>query len=430
MIDHVSELARLLRGCLPSSDELEAIRERKLRALISYAYEHVPFYRTRFIAAGITPDDVRGVSDLRHVPVLTRDELRAAGTDGRAYGVDLAHGRVARTSGSSGKPLAVFRTPGEDRLRRALEFRSMRWAGLRPRDRIVNVGTTHAIPPSPLRYLGLYRLTLVSPSLPVDEQIARVRQLQPNVLWIYPTALRALLGRIGSLRSLAHPRTIVTSAEPLDPVLHQRVSTDMDVEFLNFYGSVESGRIAWECAAHEGLHINADCVILELAGDTELPDAGSSVIVTNLNSFAMPFIRYRLGDRCEFIQRPCSCGVALPLMKPPRGRDWDVVKLPSGKLLSPWGINPFLRELDSLQQFRLTQERSDYFVLQLVLARPIADHELATLRRQLLSHLGEPVTLDIDVVDAIEEGALKFRTFISKVAAGGAPTRVRAAQNP
>src|SRR5574337_426553 len=118
----------------------------------------------------------------------------------------------------------------------------------------------------------------------------------------WPTALRALLGRIGSLQSLARPRTIVTSAEPLDPVVRRRVSDDLDVDFLNFYGSVESGRIAWECAAHEGLHINADCVILERAADTELSGAGSSVIVTNLNSFAMPFIRYRLGDRCELIQ--------------------------------------------------------------------------------------------------------------------------------
>jgi phenylacetate-CoA ligase len=421
MIDQVTELARLLHGRLPSADELEAIRERKLRALIRHAYEHIPFYRARFMGAGITPDDVRSVDDLRRVPIVTRDELQAAGADARATGVDLACSRVARTSGSSGKPLAVFRTFAEDRLRRALEFRSMRWAGLRLRDRIVNVGTTHALPRSPLRYLGLCRLTLVPPSLPIDEQIARVRRLQPDVLWIYPTALRALLSRIGSLQALARPRTMVTSAEPLDPVLRRRVSHNVDVEFLNFYGSVESGRIAWECPAHEGLHINADCVILELAEDTELPDAGSSVLVTNLNSFAMPFIRYRLGDRCELLARPCSCGAPLPLMKPPVGRDWDVVALPSGKLLSPWGIHPFLRELDALQQFRFTQERINYFVLQLVLARPVAADGLATLRRQLLQHLGEPVTLDIEVVDAIEAGPLKFRTFISKVGADKVP---------
>jgi len=134
----------------------------------------------------------------------------------------------------------------------------------------------------------------------------------------------------------------------------------------------------------------------------------------------MPFIRYRLGDRCQLLPRPCSCGAALPLMKPPIGRDWDVVELPSGKLLSPWGIHPFLRELDALQQFRFTQERTDYFVLQLVLARPFPASELATLRRQLLHHLGEPVTLDIKVVDAIEEDASKSRTFISKIRADSA----------
>ena len=74
----------------------------------------------------------------------------------------------------------------ENRLRRAVEFRSMRWAGVRPRDVVASLGPLRDVPRSPLRQLGLYRTQQVSPLLPVDQQIQRLREIQPSVFWVYP----------------------------------------------------------------------------------------------------------------------------------------------------------------------------------------------------------------------------------------------------
>jgi phenylacetate-CoA ligase len=410
------ELLRILAGRLPGGAELEAIRLRRLRALADHAYRNVPYYRARFDRAGLQPRDLRAVADLRHLPISTREELRAAGPEGVARGFDLAAGRSMRTSGSSGKPWTIFRTPAEDRLRRATEFRSMRWAGVRPSDVVASLGPLRDRTRRPLQRLGLYRTLQVSPLLPVEEQIRRLHEIRPSVFWVYPSALRALLQASGTLESVIEPRLMITSAEPLDDLLRRRSGADGRFATRNFYGSVEIGRIAWQCSASAGLHINADCVILELVDDTEVPGAGKSVVVTNLNSHAMPFLRYRLGDRCELVAEPCSCGAPLPLMKAPVGRDWDVIRLPSGRLLSPWGFNIFVRSLEGLLQFRFVQTSLDRIVVKLRFAAPPDPSLLAALRAEVERHVGEPMRIELELVDAFAEDALKFRSFLSELA--------------
>jgi phenylacetate-CoA ligase len=412
-----AELLRLLRGRLPSGDELEAIRGRRLRSLVRHAFDNVAYYRRLFDSAGLHPGDIRSVEDLRHVPISTRDQLRGAGEDGFARGVDRAAGMIARTSGSTGRPWSIFRTRGENRLRRALDFRSMRWAGVEPRDVIATVGPVRSVS-RPLAKLGLYRTEHVSPFLGIDQQIERLRQIRPSVLWIYPSALRALLRHAGSLAAVARPRMLITAAEPFDDLLRRRVLEERPIETRNFYGAVEAGRIAWECATGEGLHVNADCVVVELAED-EVEGAARPVVITNLSARAMPILRYRLGDRVELVDRPCSCGASLPLMRPPAGRDWDLIELPSGRLVPPWGVSATLVPLPELRQYRVVQKSVDRLLIQLRCEPAPAPGAVDALRAKLEQHFGEPLRLDIELVERIDEGAGKFRVYVSEIAPRG-----------
>lgn len=134
------------------------------------------------------------------------------------------------------------------------------------------------------------------------------------------------------------PRLLVTSAEPLDDVLRRQLTADGDLEIRNFYGSVESGRIGWECAAGEGLHV---------------------------------------------------------------------------------GFTSFLRGLEDLRQFRVVQPAVDRLVLELRFAAPPAPAALDTLREQVARHLGEPMRIDVERVEAFDEGPGKFRTFVSHVGGRG-----------
>lgn len=412
------ELLRLLGGRLPSADELEAIRLDRLRALLAWVGERVPYYTDLFAGAGFDPASVASLDDLRRVPISTREQLVEAGDRGLARGFDPARAARARTSGSSGRPWTILRSRQDDRLRRALELRSMRRAGIRAGDTVATLGPLRERPLGTLSRLGLYRTVQVSPLLPVGEQIRRLRAIRPDVLWAYPSALRTLLRETGSLAAVVRPRLLVTAAEPLDDVLRRQLAAEEGLAIRNFYGAVECGRIAWECAAGEGLHVNADGLVVELADDVEVEGAGRSVVITNLLSSAMPIVRYRLGDLVEFAGRPCSCGVPLPLIHPPVGREWDALELPSGRLLSPWGFNIFLRRLDGLRQFRVVQSDLDRVVLQLRFATPPAPGSLDALRERAAHHLGEPMRVEIERVEAFEEGPLKFRSFVSHVRRG------------
>jgi phenylacetate-CoA ligase len=243
------------------------------------------------------------------------------------------------------------------------------------------------------------------------------------VFWVYPTLLRALLQRVDyRLSEIARPRVLITSAEVFDDVLRARVRADLDMDIFNSYGAIEVGRIAHECRRHTGLHVNADNVIFEcLNGDSpaEVNEHGVAV-VTSLNRFTMPMIRYRLEDRCRWLAHPCPCGSSFPLIGPPQGRSWEMIRLPTGQMVSPLTLNVFLRELDVIDQYRVIQESPDHLVVQLASQKPVAAAAVARLEAQIRGHLREPMRVDIEQVEYQREDAIKFKTFVSRLHQTGA----------
>lgn len=419
MIGEILELRRLLKNRKLSSDELEDLQMRKLRAVIRHSYEKVPYYRSLFRSAGLSPEDIRAADDLKHVPITTKDDLRAAGVERIiAKDLQLSSCTSVPTSGTTGKPFTTYLTRNDLKTRRLIEFRTLLSIGFRPRDRLAVLGPEWPHRSRLHQHLGLYRNMNISPFFSIADQVRHLQRMQPTVFWAYPTFLRALLNQIDyRLSKLVHPRMLITSAEVLDNVMSERIRADLDLEIFNFYASNEIGRIAAECPSHEGLHVNADHVILEcLEGNWPVePGTAGVAVLTTLNAFAIPFIRYRLGDICTFIEKRCSCGCVFPLIQPPRGREEDMIRLPSGKILSPWGFSFILRIFDSINQFRLIQESFDHLTLQLVFRGNPQDETLIKIRSRFMEYLGESVRLDIQTVDFIKEEKLKFRTFISKL---------------
>ena len=419
MANRILELYGLLRNRYLLPAELRALQERKLRAVIEHAYENVPYYRTLFRTAGLTPQDVRTLEDLQRVPITSKEALRAAGVEGAlAKGVDPSSCEVNLTGGSTGKPFAAYHDTREARTRTLVGFRALHTAGVRPWDRLVGF-QPRSRPPSLMNRLGLYRSHSISHFLAVEEQIQQLRRFQPTVLRIAPSKLRAILHRVDyRLSEIARPRILITSSEVLDEGLKRRVLADLDVEFFNFYVSKEFAELASDCPAHKGLHVNADELIVECLDDNgQMAEPGKPgvVVVTSLYGFVMPFIRFRLGDICTPIEGQCSCGSSFPLISAPLGRQDDVLRLPSGKILSTMGLAVIMKAVDGVNQFRYTQESLDHLVLQLALWKQPGEDRLGQVRRQILDYLGEPVSLDVEIVDRLPEDKGKFRRFISKV---------------
>jgi phenylacetate-CoA ligase len=423
MIGEALELRRLMNNRRLSPTELEAVRDRKLQAMIRHAYENVPYYRSLFQSVGLLPEDIRTVKDLQHIPITTKDDLRAAGVERiTAKGIDLAACQVVHTSGTTGKPFAIHLTRRDLRARKLIEFRALLSIGFRPQDRLAVLGPAQ---PNAMRFhqrLGFYRSVNIPPTLSLDDQIDLLKLSRPTILWAYPTVLKALLCKVNyHLDTVVCPRMIITSAEVCDDMLKARIQGNLKIEMLNFYAANEVGRIAAECLAHEGLHVTEDHVILECVNSRHPAEPGVSgeAVVTSLNALAQPFIRYRLGDVYKFTEKPCSCGSPFPLISPPLGRLDDAVKLPSGKIVSLWPFTFLLRKLNRLEQYRIIQESAEHLVVELAFRGDPNDDALVQLRSRFMEHLGEPVRVDIQCVDGIRDETPKFRSFISKLPGKG-----------
>lgn len=417
MLAEIRELNALRGNRRLRAEPLAALRLGKLRSVLHNAYEHVPFYRTLWREAGVSPDDLRSLEDLSRWPIITRQQLKRAGEEALTGGKKSPDTLTIRTSGSTGDVLEVKLTPAEHRTRLLIEFRTLLAMGFRPRDKLAIVGPAHGREPHWHERLGLFRTEILTMDLTIEEQIAELRRIQPTILWAYPDCLRSLLQLSNDrLSQVIRPRIVITSAAVLPEGVGTRLREDLGCEFYNSYASMETGRLAAECPAHQGLHVNADHVMVECTHENGLNEQGRGVvIVTALNAFQMPLIRYRLGDLTRPLDGSCPCGCEFPRIEAPVGRADDVLVLPSGRRLGAWQLVVITRGFEELDRFRFLQHARDRLELQAVVPGEWSAGRQDELRRQLLHQIEESVDITIRQVEQLEESGVKFRTFFSEV---------------
>ncbi len=419
MIPKVSNYLSCWRTLSLKTDALAALQAQRLQATIRHAYQNVAYYRHMFDAAGITPEDIRTPEDLGHVPTSSKDDLLDAGCDNLIAANLERSGLISSlTSGSTGKAFTVLRTQADMQRRKFLELRALIKVGFQPWDKMAlyTVRRSHGGSKSQKLF---YRVKWFSALQSIGTAVAELSSYDPSFLWAYPSSFRMLLDFTNTRLDFAcTPRVLVTTAEAPDKTLRDACKL-FSLEHFNFYGSVETGRIAWECRAHDGLHLNTDNVVLEI-----VPTAGSKssdtanvgeTVITTLNNEAMPFIRYRLGDLCGYLDRTCSCGIALPLISAPIGRSSDLVKLPSGRVLTARGLAAVIRQHRGVRQHQITQRDLRHVEIKLVVDHPFTDYVADELSTQLQEHLGEPVEVAIRIVDSIEQPGPKAKDFISLI---------------
>ena len=188
----------------------------------------------------------------------------------------------------------------------------------------------------------------------------------------------------------------------------------------NRYGCEEVSLIACECEQHQGLHINADSVYVEVLRPDGTPaDAGEpgKVVVTDLVNRAMPIIRYQVGDMAVRADRRCPCGRGLPLLEKIEGRTADYVVLPSGELISGVSLTEnFAVMVPGIAQLQIIQEAVDRFVFRIVKGHTFGPASLERIRSLVTERFGPSIDYECEFVDRIrQEPSGKYRFCISKV---------------
>jgi phenylacetate-CoA ligase len=215
------------------------------------------------------------------------------------------------------------------------------------------------------------------------------------------------------------PRGIITTAM----VLHQWQRSGIEEVFgcpvTNRYGCEEVSLIACECERHDGLHVNADSLYVEILHDGQpvRPGEPGSVVITDLTNRAMPLIRYQVGDVAVLSSRRCPCGRGLPLLEQLEGREADYVQTPAGELISGISLTDhFACQVPGVAQLQIIQESLHHFRFRLVRGPNFGPESMERMRSLVAERFGMGVGYECQFVARIpQEPSGKYRFCISKL---------------
>ena len=417
---------RVARHAQASRKELVEFQSARLRRIVRHAWEHVPFYRALFERAGVRPEDVRGIGDLGRLPIVEKAELRGQPlSEITARGTDLEALLERHTSGSTGQPFTIRRTPAEDRLLYLFRLRAHRQCGVQAFDRMALLveptigGDGKRSRLRRLRHsLGMFRLESLSCFEEPEVLLKQLDELAPAVIAGYPSTLALVAQRLRHADfPRIRPRTVLAGAEPLEPHVRERIRQAFGVPVFDLYGAHELGLIAWECPQGGALHVCDDNLILEVLRDGRPAAEGErgEVVATGLHSFAIPFIRYRIGDLVARGAQTCRCGQPFSLLHAIDGRAAHYLSL-GGRSVHPFELTGRLLQGDVswIDRHQFAQEREDVVVLRIApLAAPPAG-ALERIEEIGRSALGAGVRFRVELVDSFPlDPSGKFRSYVA-----------------
>ena len=422
----------LRRSQYLSPEQIRRLQAIKLRKLIHHAYVHVPYYRDVLDQSGINPTDIRTIDDLLKLPLLTKQCVRD-----NLYFDLLSNNHQKRkilrivTSGSTGEPFTCFCDNHQLEIRWACTLRSQEWTGYRFGDRQARlwhqtIGMSWTQVLRERMDAILCRRTFVSAFEMTD---ANIKRFVKRLAHINPVLVD---GYAESFNFLAHylksndikgfrPRAIISSAQILSADSRRVIEDAFGCRVFDKYGAREFSGIAYECEAHEGHHVVAESYIVEILKDGRPARPGEigEVVITDLNNYCMPFIRYRIGDLAVAIDgtEPCTCGRGLPRIGQIEGRVQAVIRGTNGAFLPGTFFSHLFKEFDhAIRQYQVVQEAEGEIILKIIRARRYTNEAMDEILKELRRYLGEDMTINVKTVDHIPMvGTGKHQGSVSKL---------------
>jgi phenylacetate-CoA ligase len=415
------------------TEEINSLQMRKLKDLLIHAKKNCPFYSKRFADAGFSPSSIKSLDDLHLIPPLSKTEIRQNLND--MLWKDCPGGlHRYNTGGSSGEPVIFYfdrRRQAYDTAARALTHR---WWGIDIGDRELYLWGSPLEIAKQDRIKNLRdRLTnqLLLSAFDLSEKIVpkfveQIYKFKPKCIFGYPSTI-ALFCKFASeqrfdLASIG-VKAVFSTAEVLYDYQREMISNAFgEAPVVDGYGSREGGFISHECPKGSMHVIDQNVIVEYLRGDKPVgPGEDGEIIVTHLDNWAMPFIRYRTGDIAQFDTQTCKCGRNLSTMKKIQGRTTDFILSPDGRWQHGLSLIYVIRDTPGVAKFKIVQEAVDDVKVLIKVHEPLfPENGKSQITEGLKKRMGQEVNINIEVVDEIEKDASgKYRYVVSKVAEKG-----------
>lgn len=399
----------------PTAELLE-LQQRKLANLLEFAGANVPYYRSLLSECGISAGEAITDEELQRLPPLTKRVIRCE--KNRMISEDLRGNRLRAnaTSGSTGEAVRFFTDARSLPFRQASIIRSDSWTGWRIGDRLVRIWGApidarkaatlrsrlhHLV--TDIRFLSSFVLSETT----MDKYIDVIRGFKPKLIVAYAGPLEEFAIHCRD-RGVTFPslRAIVSSAETLWPHQRQTIEDAFGVKIFNRYGSREVAHIGSECEFHDGLHLSVDRLLVEVVdeqGRRCAPGEAGRILVTDLDNYGMPLIRYDIGDRGAMAgDVSCRCGRGLPMLEKIDGRTLDIVRTPDGRRIGGTFWTLLLKSRPGIRQFQVVQEELGGITVKFVRDPELDPEVLAHFSGRIKEHCGADFRVDYAERESIE----------------------------
>jgi len=347
--------------CLPL-DKLKELQSERLKDVAKRNYENVPFYHRKFKEMGITPDDIKSIDDIKKLPFTDKQDLR----DNYPYDLfavpmkDVV--RIHASSGTTGKQTVVGYTRNDLNIWGEVMARTLGAGGVTSDD-IGHISYGWGLFTGGLGG-GIGSETIGAATIPASvgntkRQVTIMQDFKPSFLLCTPSYALTIADFIEEnkipIESL-HLKYGFFGAEPWTLAMKQEIERRLNLVSFDIYGLSEiiGPGVAYECEAHEGLHVATDHFFLEIINpDTgeEVPDGEyGEVVFTCLTKEALPLLRYRTHDISRRIPAPCPCGRTGDRIAKFAGRTDDMLII-RGVNVFPSQVETVLMELGGLSPF-------------------------------------------------------------------------------
>jgi phenylacetate-CoA ligase len=412
-----------------SPEQIHDFNFKRRLKLLTFAYNHVSYYRNMYQEAGLEPGDVKSESDWGKIPMLTREALRFNYDSLKADNLIPGTYQMFTTGGSSGEPSKVLK---DQRFAiKALKWRALKWADLRLGQDLATIMRTH--PASWKQRLRLWAAWFPSKNIMLDAG----EMTEENILsfikeWkkVKPASSNSYVGGIHQLAlycqekgiELPPPIAIFTTAAPLGNVTRKEIANAFRAPVYDSYVATEAHPMAGQCsclvkAGSRALHIHNDYFHLEFVDDDGVPKfigEEGDILVTDTGNFAMPIIRYRIGDRGRALEGVCGCGRPYQLMDAVQGRSFDFIYLEKGRIMGECWATAFDDCLMAIHNFQVHQHADKSVTLSVVINKdyPDAGNCVKRVADDLQRQLGN-LPLNVEYKDFIPHVRGKIKYIIS-----------------
>jgi len=420
-LGYTKNVLSLRRSQWWSREKLEEYQAERLKNLIKYAYENVPYYKKMFQKESIKPETIRCLEDLQKLPTLNKESV--ANNFDRLISRKFYNKKFSRfmTSGTTGKPLMVAWDVDYSLFLGAVKTRHYSYNNSRFYQNKVQFGgsiMSAVIHQTDVRseYNPCNRTLFLSSSNLSDQvlqgYVTKIREY-------YPSFIRGTGSAVYLLASFLKDNDIndikvnsfTNRSETLSDYQRKLIQERLHCDVYNFYSQVEEVCSAMDCSKHEGMHIDMEKGIIEIQNSST--SRSGEIIATGLNNYVMPLIRYETGDLGSLSKKQCSCGRGLVLLKEVFGRKNEIMHI-NKKVVHPLEFGTVIKPLNHIKECQFVQESDTEILIRVVKRKEYAKEDEKRLLTNISNLLGRNVCVHIEYADEIERTKSgKFQFVVS-----------------